>query len=40
MGVLESVNLKQKNFPFRRKYEEFYADFEILSPHFAQERYQ
>ena len=24
MGVLESVDLKQKNYPYRKKYEEFY----------------
>ena len=39
MGVLESVDLKQKNFPFRKKFEEFYADFELLSPRFATLRY-
>ena len=39
MGVLESVDLKQKNFPFRKKFEEFYSDFELLSPRFAQLRY-
>jgi myosin heavy subunit len=39
MGVLESVKLKQDNFPFRKKYEEFYADYELLSEHFAVERF-
>lgn len=39
MGVLESVDLKQKNYPFRKKFEEFYSDFELLSPRFAQLRY-
>jgi myosin heavy subunit len=39
MGVLESVKLKQDNFPFRKKYDEFYADYELLSEHFAVERY-
>ena len=39
MGVLESVDLKQKNFPFRKKFEEFYSDFELLSPRFATLRY-
>lgn len=39
MGVMESVDLKQKNFPFRKKFEEFYAEFELLSPRFAQKRY-
>jgi hypothetical protein len=39
MGVMESVALKQKNFPFRKKFEEFYSDFELLSPRYAQKRY-
>jgi len=39
MGVLESVDLKQKNFPFRKKFEEFYAEYELLSPRFSQVRY-
>jgi myosin heavy subunit len=39
MGVLESVKLKQDNFPFRKKYEDFYKDYELLSEHFAVERY-
>ena len=39
MGVLESVDLKQKNFPFRRKFEEFYSEYEILSPRYATVRY-
>ena len=39
MGVLESVELKQRNFPFRKKFEEFYAEYELLSPRFAQVRY-
>ena len=39
MGVLESVDLKQKNYPFRKKFEEFYADYELLSPRFATVRY-
>ena len=28
MGVMESVDLKQKNFPFRKKFEEFYPEDE------------
>lgn len=39
MGVLESVDLKQKNFPFRKKYEDFYSEFELLSPKYATIRY-
>jgi myosin heavy subunit len=39
MGVMESVALKQKNFPFRKKFEEFYSEFELLSPRYAQKRY-
>jgi len=39
MGVLESVELKQKNFPFRKKFQEFYAEYEILSPRYTKERY-
>lgn len=39
MGVLESVDLKQKNYPFRKKFEEFYADYELLSPRYSQVRY-
>lgn len=39
MGVLESVDLKQKNYPFRKKFEEFYAEYELLSPRYATIRY-
>ena len=39
MGVLESVDLKQKNYPFRKKFEEFYAEYELLSPRYAEKRY-
>lgn len=35
MGVLESVDLKQKNFPYRKNYEEFYQRYELLSPLYA-----
>ena len=39
MGVLESVDLKQKNYPFRKKFEEFYAEYELLSPRYSAVRY-
>ncbi len=39
MGVLESVDLKQKNFPYRKYYEEFYQKYEILSPLYGTSRY-
>ena len=39
MGVLESVDLKQKNYPFRKKFEDFYSEFELLSPKYATIRY-
>lgn len=39
MGVLESVELKQKNFPFRKKFMEFYQEYELLSPRFAEVRF-
>lgn len=39
MGVLESVDLKQKNFPFRKKFEEFYAEYELLGTKYADMRY-
>lgn len=39
MGVLESVDLKQKNYPFRKKFEEFYAEYELLSSRYATMRY-
>jgi myosin heavy subunit len=40
MGVLESVDLKQKNFPYRKKYEEFYARYELLGPLYGTCRYE
>ena len=40
MGVLESVDLKQKNFPFRRKFDDFYEEYELLSPKYATIRYK
>ena len=39
MGVLESVDLKQKNFPYRKNYEEFYSRYELLSPLYGKCRY-
>ena len=39
MGVLESIRVKQENFPYRYKYEEFYKNFELLSPAFVEGRY-
>mmetsp|Transcript_3877 Transcript_3877/g.4534 ORF Transcript_3877/g.4534 Transcript_3877/m.4534 type:complete len:154 (+) Transcript_3877:2402-2863(+) len=39
MGVLESVDLKQKNYPFRKKFEEFYAEYELLSSRYSAMRY-
>jgi myosin heavy subunit len=39
MGVLESVELKQKNFPFRKKFIEFYQEYELLSPRFSTIRF-
>ena len=39
MGVLESVDLKYKNYPFRKKFEEFYAEYELLSPRYSAVRY-
>jgi myosin heavy subunit len=39
MGVLESIKVKQENFPYRKKYEDFYRLYEILSPGFAEGRY-
>jgi myosin heavy subunit len=39
MGVLESIKVKQENFPYRKKYEEFYRIYELLSPAYAEGRY-
>ena len=39
MGVLESVDLKQKNYPFRKKFEEFYGEYELLSSRYSTMRY-
>ena len=39
MGVLESIRVKQENFPYRYKYEDFYKSFELLSPAYVEGRY-
>ena len=39
MGVLESIKVKQENFPYRKKYEDFYKIYEILSPAFTEGKY-
>ena len=39
MGVLESISVKQENFPFRKKYEDFYKQYELLSPAYSEGRY-
>ena len=39
MGVLESIKVKQENYPYRYKYEEFYRTFELLSPEYVAGRY-
>jgi myosin heavy subunit len=39
MGVLESIDLKQKNYPYRKSFEEFYQRYEIISPIFGTQRY-
>ena len=39
MGVLESIKVKQENFPYRKKYEEFYRIYELLSPAYVNGRY-
>lgn len=39
MGVLESVDLKQKNYPFRKKFEEFYSEYEMLGSRYSSMRY-
>ena len=35
MGVLESIKVKQENFPYRKKYEDFYRIYELLSPGYS-----
>ncbi len=39
MGVLESIDVKQKNYPFRKSFEEFYQRYELLSPIYGTTRY-
>jgi len=39
MGVLESIEVKQKNFPFRRKFNEFYHRYEDLCSISSSKRY-
>ena len=39
MGVLESIKVKQDNFPYRKKYEDFYRVYELLSPAYSEGRY-
>ena len=39
MGVLESIKVKQVNFPRRMKYGEFYKEYELLSPAYGKGRY-
>ena len=39
MGVLESIDVKQKNYPFRKSFEEFYHRYELLSPLYGTMRY-
>ena len=39
MGVLESIRVKQENFPYRYKYEDFYRIYELLSSEYVNGRY-
>lgn len=39
MGVLESIKVKQVNFPYRKKYADFYKNYELLSPAYGKGRY-
>lgn len=39
MGVLESIKVKQVNFPYRKKHAEFYKLYELLSPAYGEGRY-
>jgi len=39
MGVLESIKVKQENFPYRKKYEDFYRIYELLSPQYSDGSY-
>lgn len=40
MGVLESIEVKQKNFPYRRKFVEFYQRYEDLCSTSASKRFE
>eukprot|EP00347_Sterkiella_histriomuscorum_P008181 403346072 len=40
MGVLESIDVKQKNYPYRKSFEEFYQRYELLSPIYGTIRYE
>lgn len=40
MGVLESIEVKQKNFPYRRRFDEFYKRYEDLCPSTASKRFK
>lgn len=40
MGVLESIDVKQKNYPYRKSFEEFYHRYELLSPLYGTMRYE
>jgi myosin heavy subunit len=40
MGVLESIKVKQENYPYRKKYEDFYRIYELLSPAYSEGRYK
>ena len=39
MGVLESIRVKQENYPYRFKFEDFYRKYELLSSHYSEGRY-
>ena len=39
MGVLESIRVKQENYPYRFKFEDFYKKYELLSSHYSEGRY-
>ena len=39
MGVLESIRVKQENYPYRFKFEDFYRKYELLSTYYSEGRY-
>jgi myosin heavy subunit len=39
MGVLESIRVKQENYPYRFKFEDFYRKYELLSSYYSEGRY-